>query len=171
MNYYNKIAPGYEELHEQEQMNKLILIAQFINPKPSDTLLDVGCGSGISTRFWSCKTSGIDPSEELIKIAREKDPDSGYLVGAAEKLPFPDNSFDFVISITAVHNFNDIEKALNEIKRVAKNKIVFSILKKSQKADEIKQLISKLFTIEKELEEERDIILIIKKPVSPPQQE
>jgi len=160
MNYYDKIAPGYEELHGQEQLKKLNLIAQYINPKLSDTLLDVGCGSGISTRFWKCKRFGIDPSEELIKLAREKDKDGDYLIGTAEKLPFPGNSFDFVISITAVHNFNDIGKALNEIKRVAKNKIVLSILKKSQKIGEIKQLISGLFTIEKEINEEKDIILI-----------
>ncbi|MBW2993194.1 methyltransferase domain-containing protein [Candidatus Woesearchaeota archaeon] len=160
MTYYNKIAPGYEELHEQEQLNKLIHITQFIEPKPNDNLLDVGCGSGISTRFWQCKTFGIDPSEELINIAKQKDPDGDYLIASAEKLPFPDKSFDIVTSVTAIHNFNDIEKALNEIKRVAKDRVVLSILKKSEKAGKIKQLISSLFEIEKEIEEDQDIIFM-----------
>ncbi len=160
MNYYNQIAPGYDELHEQEQLNKLIYITQFIEPKPSDVLLDVGCGSGISTRFWQCKTFGIDPSEELIKIAKQKDKEGDYIIASAEKLPFPDKSFDIVTSITAVHNFKDIEKALNEIKRVAKGRVILSILKKSEKAGKIKQLISSLFEIEKEIEEDKDVIFM-----------
>ena len=59
-----------------------------------------------------------------------------------------------------MHNFNDIEKGLSEINRVAKNKVILSVLKKSPNAEKIKQLITSIFNVEKEIEEEKDIIFI-----------
>jgi ubiquinone/menaquinone biosynthesis C-methylase UbiE len=160
MEYYNTIAPGYEELHEKEQLKKLNLISQYIKPEPNDRLLDVGCGTGISTRFWKCKRAGIDPAQQAVRIAQKRDPDGNYLIASAENIPFPDKSFDLVISITAVHNFKNPEKGLSEIKRVAKGRVVLSVLKKSARFSQIKSLIKKLFAIEKELEEDKDIIFI-----------
>lgn len=160
MGYYNTIAPGYEELHEKEQMKKLNLVSQHINPKPDETILDVGCGTGISTRFWKCRRAGIDPAQQAVRIAQKKDPGGNYLIASAENIPFPDKSFDFVLSITAVHNFRNPEKGLTEIKRVAKNKVVLSVLKKSARFSQIKSLIKRLFIAEKELEEDKDIIFI-----------
>ena len=160
MEYYNAIAPGYEELHEKEQLRKLSLIAQHVKPDSNHALLDVGCGTGISTRFWKCRRAGIDPAQEAIRIAQKRDPDGNYLIASAEKIPFPDKSFDIVTSITAVHNFNDIEKSLTEIRRVAKDKVILSVLKSSPKADEIKTLIRSIFAISKEIEEDKDIIFI-----------
>lgn len=160
MNYYNKIAPGYEELYKKEQLKKLNLIAKHIKPNPEQKLLDVGCGSGISTRFWKCKRTGIDTSQELIKIARQKDAEGDYLIASAEKIPFPDDLFDIVTSVTAVHNFRDIERGLREIKRVAKEKVVLSVFKESAKVNEIRTLIRKLFSIDAEFEEDKDIIFI-----------
>ena len=79
----------------------------------------------------------------------------------AESLPFKDKSFDVVISITAIHNFNDIESSIKEIKRVAIKKIAISVLKKSKKFSYIKSLIKKHFPNFKTLEEEKDIIFIL----------
>lgn len=160
MSYYNQIASGYEELHKEEQLKKLNLIAKHFQPKQSDALLDVGCGTGISTRFWDCRRAGIDTAEELIKIAKEKDREGIYLAASAEKIPFESKSFDIVTSITSIHNFNNLEKGLSEIKRVAKDKVILSILKKAKDADETKAAVRQLFCVEKELEEEKDIIFI-----------
>ena len=44
----------------------------------------------------------------------------------AENLPFKDNAFNFVVSITAIHNFSNIEKSLEEINRVGRNEFVFN---------------------------------------------
>ena len=163
--YYDSIAKGYEELHGEEQLRKLNVIKNYFSPKEHNKLLDVGCGSGISTRFFSCKRTGIDPSEELIKIAREKDPFGKYFVGFAENLPFKDNFFDYVISLTAIQNFKDITKGLSEIYRVGKKYSVLSFLKKinSQKRNLIEQEIKKLFKITKMVEQEKDIIFICEK--------
>ena len=159
--YYNTIAPGYEELHEKEQLKKLKLIALYIKPEPSDKLLDVGCGTGISTRFWKCNRSGIDPAQAAVRIAQKRDPYGNYMIASAENIPFPDKTFDIVISITAVHHFKNLKKGLSEIKRVARGKIILSVFKKSARFNQIRDLIKEQFTIEKKLEEEKDIIFLL----------
>lgn len=157
MTYYDDISEGYEELHKEEQLKKVELIKLHFHPKKNDKLLDVGCGTGLTTVPWDCNRHGIDPAKKLIARARLSDIIE-YEVAAAENIPYPDNYFDHVVSITAIQNFNDIKKGLNEIKRVGKNSFVISALKKSQKIDEIKNLIYSLFNVKKEIEEDKDII-------------
>ena len=62
-----------------------------------------------------------------------------------------------------IQNFEDISQALSEIKRVAKPdaQIIISCLKKSSKLDSIKSLLHKFFKLDKELEQDKDIIFII----------
>ncbi len=137
MAYYDSISRGYDELYAEEQIKKLKIIKDKINIGKYDTLLDVGCGSGVSTEFfdWVENKTGVDPSKELIKIAKKKNPQTNYLVGRAEELLFKNGEFDFVLSLTAIQNFEDIEKGLKEIRRVGKASARFalSFLKKSQK--------------------------------------
>ena len=157
-NYYDSIAEGYEELHKEEQLKKIAIIKQHFSPSPKERLLDVGCGSGITTGPWGCQRYGIDPSRELIRKAVAKDKGIKYLIAAAENIPFPNGFFDHVISITAIQNFDDIEKGLQEIKRVGKYSFVLTFLKKSKKKEMIEKLIKKHFTISKIIEEEKDMV-------------
>ena len=164
--YYDQIAEGYDELHKEEQLKKIAIIQTLLKkhkllPTENQTLLDVGCGTGISTRCWQAKATGIDPSKKLIEIARLKEDRCTYLIGKAEQLPFPDNSFDIVISITVIHNFSDIEQGLKEIQRVGKNCYVLTFLKKTQHAQAIKKIIYELFHVLEETEEEKDLIFIL----------
>ncbi|MBR9699573.1 methyltransferase domain-containing protein [Candidatus Woesearchaeota archaeon] len=157
MGYYDDIAEGYEELHEAEQRKKIDLIARFLKPKQEDKLLDVGCGTGLTTEPWPCKRFGIDPAKKLIERARQKDRIT-YKIAPAENIPYPDNYFDYVISITAIQNFQDIEKGLKEIRRAGKKKFILTTLKNSSKTARIKELIEKIFSITNEIEEDKDII-------------
>ncbi len=159
--YYNTIAQGYDRLHEQEQLRKLEIIKKELKITPQTKLLDVGCGTGISSWF-DCIVTGIDPSEELLKIARKKHPKATFIQASAEKLPFPDHSFDVVISLTAIQNFSDIEKGIQEMKRVGKKQFAISYLKKSSKAEHIETIIKQLFLSTKRIEEDKDIIFIFK---------
>jgi len=153
--YYDETSRNYNELHGEEQLNKLRIIADHIEIKTSDSLLDVGCGSGLSAQVFKCNITGIDPSEELLKKCPFK-----TIQASAESIPFPDHSFNVVIAVTCIHNFSNIKKGLEEIRRVGKNKFAFSILKKSAKLNEIELLISKYFRISKRIEEEKDIIFV-----------
>ncbi|MBS3114871.1 class I SAM-dependent methyltransferase [Candidatus Woesearchaeota archaeon] len=152
MDYYDFIAKGYDELHREEQSNKLLIIKNNIKINKKIRILDVGCGTGISSGF-GCFVVGIDPSIGLLKQNNNK-----KILGVAENLPFKNYSFDYVVSITSIHNFKNIKKSINEIKRVGKENFVFSVLKNSKRFDFIKNLIEKNFRIIKVVEEEKDSI-------------
>ncbi|MBL7055161.1 class I SAM-dependent methyltransferase [Candidatus Woesearchaeota archaeon] len=155
--YYSQISKSYNELHKEEQLKKLAVIKKNIEIKNSDLLLDVGCGTGISSQF-NCKVIGIDPSIGLLRLNKKRN----KILAKAENLPFKNNAFDIVVSVTALHNFDNIEKALKEIKRVGKNKFVFSVLKKSKRISRIKTQIKKNFKIKKMIEKEEDILFFLR---------
>jgi len=149
---YKYISKSYNELHKEEQIKKLNIIKK--NLKIIPPLLDVGCGTGISTNFFKVKSIGIDNCKEMIKGVKN------LQYAEAEKLPFKDNTFNTVISVTAFHNFKNMEKALKEILRVSKNNnICITYLKRSKKLPQFKNLIKKYMKF-KEIEEEKDIIIL-----------
>jgi demethylmenaquinone methyltransferase/2-methoxy-6-polyprenyl-1,4-benzoquinol methylase len=161
--YYDKIAPGYDELYMAEQLQKMTSVIAAFGPdvpKRKETLLDVGCGTGISMSVWNCECTGIDPSSELIEIAKKKYPNKNFVVGVAEKLPFPDKSFDIVTCVTAVHNFADVRKAFEEMKRVCKDRLVITLLRKSKKIEDIEKWVIINFKIKRIVMEEKDLIFV-----------
>lgn len=159
--YYNYIADAYNELHELEQKKKLELVKNKLKISKETKLLDVGCGTGTSSQF-ECDVTGIDTSDELLKIAGKRFPHIQFMKTKAEELPFENNFFDVVVSLTAMQNFSNIEKALNEIKRVGKSTFALSYLKKSEKAQMIEKLLASLFPNAEKIEEEKDVIFIVK---------
>ncbi len=152
MNYYNKIAKGYNELHEEEQKNKLEIIKKHLKPK--GLILDIGAGTGLSAKYFK-NIILLDPSKEMLKRAKGK-----KVIAKAEKIPFPDKTFDAIISVTVLHH-TDIRKAVKEIKRVSKPncRYAFTILKKSKNYNKVEEELKKNFEL-KEIDEEKDTILI-----------
>jgi SAM-dependent methyltransferase len=101
-------------------------LAEHYNIKPGDKILDVGCGKAFLLYDFlkvvpGVEIYGIDISPYAIANAKEEIRDR-LQVGNATSLPFPDNYFDLVISITTLHNLHnyDLELALREIERVGK---------------------------------------------------
>jgi len=124
MPYYDETARNYNELHGEEQKRKARLIIQHREMKEEESLLDVGCGTCIATELFPCRTTGIDPSEKLLEQCR-----IDTVKGKTESLPFRDESFDIVVSLTAVHNFDNVRKGLEEMRRVARSDIIFFLRK------------------------------------------
>ena len=94
--------------------------------KPGDKILDVGCGKGFLLYDFTkvvpdLVLHGLDISEYAIDNSKEEIKNC-LQKGNATYLPFPDNYFDFVFSITTLHNLHcyDLEIALKEIERVGK---------------------------------------------------
>ncbi len=83
------------------------------------------------------------------------------VLGKAEKLPFKAGSFDTIVSLTALHH-TDIQKVIPELKRMKASLMVLSILKKSAKCKTIISSFKKNFSSVEMIEEDKDIILIIK---------
>jgi len=157
MNYYDETARGYNELHGEEQLNKLRIIADEIKVSKDTKLLDVGCGTGLSAKVFDCNIVGIDPAEKLLQQSPFK-----TIKAKAESLPFKDHEFDVVIAVTSIHNFDDIEAGLKEIKRVGKDQFALTVLKKANNANQITEKIKEIFKIIQEINEDKDKIFILK---------
>jgi ubiquinone/menaquinone biosynthesis C-methylase UbiE len=88
----------------------------------STDILDVGCGTGnyaaALVAATGCRVSGIDPSREMLARAREAAPWQSLVQGRAESLPFPDNSFDLVMTTDVIHHIRDRHAHFREAMRV-----------------------------------------------------
>src|SRR5256885_2767407 len=75
----------------------------------TDSVLDVGCGTGellvrLAARYPKARLSGLDPVAEMLAVARRKLSDSVELrVGWGNELPWPDGTFDLVVSCNMFH--------------------------------------------------------------------
>ena len=90
-------------------------------------ILDIGCGKGFLLYDFlkvipDAEIYGIDISHYAIANSKEEICDR-LQVGSATALPWPDNHFDLVISITTLHNLHayDLDPALREMERVGKS--------------------------------------------------
>jgi len=98
----------------------------LMNFKPTDRVLDLGCGTGWASRRLARlvpagEVVGIDVADEMLRRAEQAS--SGianvrYLWGSAEKIPAADNSFDKVLSVESFYYYADQGKALDELRRV-----------------------------------------------------
>ena len=101
-------------------------IAQQIRTVPYEALLDVGCGTGFLLDLLvvqkAARYRGLDLSEEMIRVAKGKAiPGAEFVAGSADKLPYPDESFDIVTCSQSFHHYPYPEKAMREAWRVLKN--------------------------------------------------
>ncbi len=102
-------------------------------------VLDVGTGTGLLAielaKVKSCRFDiiSIDISENMIRRAVDNAKQAGvedkirFLVATAAALPFPDNSFDLVISYASLHHWLEPVTVFNEVQRVVKENGSFII--------------------------------------------
>ncbi len=121
-----KISEWYDDWHRQHGIRSwrgesaYPPLVKFLNAKPGNRLLDVGCGTGFFLKAAAesgLDTHGIDVSVEAVKIAKEVSPDSNVFVRSMQKLDGI-GPFDFVTAFGSLEHSPDIEKALAEIYRV-----------------------------------------------------
>lgn len=92
-------------------------VASLIEPGgPNFSLLDAGCGSGgmlatLRRRFPRAELSGIDASEHGVQLTAGRSLGARLSVASVHDLPFPNNSFDFVLSLD-VWSHADVDDAL-----------------------------------------------------------
>ena len=151
--YYDGIAAGYNELHGEEQLKKYRIIADRLQLDTNARVLDVGAGTGIG--YSIIPSIGVDPSPELLK----QHPHPESVVAGGASLPFPDQSFDAAISVTAIHH-TDVPVAIAEMRRVSRGPIAITVLKKSSQASTIIAEALRQLRPLAIIDEEKDHILI-----------
>jgi ubiquinone/menaquinone biosynthesis C-methylase UbiE len=126
---FDERAPGYEQgwrgrLHH-EIAERTARLAQRTAQSPG-RVLDVGCGTGYLLRRLRSQypdaeeLAGIDAAASMIRVAEDGADDArlSFVVGVAEQLPYPDDSFDLVVSSTSFDHWSDQRKGLAECRRV-----------------------------------------------------
>ncbi len=104
-------------------------LLNMMNPSPNQRLVDVACGTGDIAKLFlkytnkSSQITCVDQNKNMIKKGKEKlneFKNLDWVIASAEKLPLPDNSFDFYTISFGLRNTRDINQALAEAYRVLK---------------------------------------------------
>lgn len=131
------VLTAYDELPLWSAMFGLLLLEEvpLANMK---TVLDVGCGTGfplieLAERLGArSHVHGIDPwsgglARAAEKIAARRTPNVTLHEGSADAMPFPDRTFDLIVSNLGVNNFDDRAGAMRECRRVARQGAVLAL--------------------------------------------
>lgn len=102
------------------------IFLDWLAPPGGARWLDIGCGTGLFTELIldtrsAATVLGIDQAAAQIDHARRKPvaQRANFQVGDAQALPFPDSSFDIVVSALVINFIPDRPRALSEMRRVA----------------------------------------------------
>ena len=118
---YNRMAAEFARTRGGLPQDLLDLKRYIVK---GEKVLDLGCGNGrFSELFDADDYVGVDVSEELMRLAKEKYPNREFVSINATNLPFPDNSFDKVFCLAVIHHIpsKQMRQAfLAEAKRVLK---------------------------------------------------
>ena len=123
---YARLAPIYDRRWAFYIHQSIAATLNCLNLEAPHRILDLGCGTGklldsLSSLFPDAKLVGLDFSQEMLNIAKERLSDGVELhFGSDNNLPFPDQSFDLVISTSAFHYFPNPVMAIREATRVLK---------------------------------------------------
>jgi ubiquinone/menaquinone biosynthesis C-methylase UbiE len=123
---YDKLAADYDRRWRWYIAQTLAFLKASISFDPSERILDIGCGTGELERLILSENPeqriiGIDISEKMLGLARKKCSTystATFLRANASALPFPDHSFDLVVSASAFHYFDPPMACLREMRRV-----------------------------------------------------
>ena len=124
VNIYNHYRPAPPVDIIQQSLN-------YLNKSKGLTIIDIGCGTGISTRVWSDyaeKIIGVEPSEEMVGKAREltKNTNIKYQQGYSNATNLESNSAD-IISCSQSFHWMEPKSTLKEIDRLLKDNGVLVI--------------------------------------------
>lgn len=120
-------ARAYEDLHVPALFREWCpRVLDAAGVKPGHEVLDVACGTGVLAREAARRVgprgrvAGVDPGPGMLAVAAELAPQVEWREATAESLPYPDESFDAVVSQFGLMFFSDRPQALGEMARVLK---------------------------------------------------
>jgi SAM-dependent methyltransferase len=127
----------------------------YVSIRPSDTVLDIGCGGGrtvarLATIASEGKVFGIDLSEESVAAARKTNRrlvENGRVdirPASVSHLPFDDDTFDVVTAVETHYYWPDLVSDLREIRRVLKPGGTFVIIAEAYRGGKYDRLLQRL---------------------------
>jgi ubiquinone/menaquinone biosynthesis C-methylase UbiE len=134
--YYERRAPEYDDWwlgtglfvdrHRpgwDEERTALTRTLEALSPART---LDVACGTGFLTQHLRGEITGLDQSPSMLELARAKVPKGRFVQGDALELPFPDDSFERVLTCFFYGHLeeDDRQAFLREARRVAGELVV-----------------------------------------------
>ncbi|MBZ7935088.1 MULTISPECIES: bifunctional demethylmenaquinone methyltransferase/2-methoxy-6-polyprenyl-1,4-benzoquinol methylase UbiE [Campylobacter] len=142
---FNEIAPSYDKANRILSFGVDISWRKFACKKVLKyykpdfiNIVDVACGTGDMIAIWQEKAKmlskniasikGIDPSEGMLEIAKQKFPNIDFIQAKAQNLPLESQSVDIVSISYGIRNVVERKQALNEFFRVLKKGGIFVIL-------------------------------------------
>jgi ubiquinone/menaquinone biosynthesis C-methylase UbiE len=129
---WEKAAEAYAT-GEHKAGRELELVVDFAAPTGTERVLDIGTGAGHTALALAPRVSSVvltDPVPMMLATARRLFTEAGirnaeFVEAVAERLPFPDESFDIVTTRLAAHHFDDVALACREVARVLRPGGVF----------------------------------------------
>jgi len=132
---FNYIAPHYDQNNDiisllMHRIIKYDVIRRLPELRDHAKILDLCCGTGDITnllyhKYHKAVITGVDFSEEMLRIARDKNKKLKFEQANCLNLPYPDNSFDLITMSFGLRNTENYDKALDEINRVLKPEGIF----------------------------------------------
>jgi ubiquinone/menaquinone biosynthesis C-methylase UbiE len=116
--YADRDRPGWEE--------ELRTLTRVIAELPTKRTLDVACGTGFLTRHLRGDVVGLDASERMLTVARQRAPSARFVCGDALALPFEENSFERLFASYFYCHLEEADRLrfLAEAQRVARELVV-----------------------------------------------
>ena len=120
MNLFGSLAQGYAEA--RPPLHPLILdrVARRLGNRRFDRALDIGCGSGLSTRplrRLAAHTFGIEVAGSMLPLAAGIAPEARFLAARAEEMPFPGGSIGLLTAAGSL-NYARLDRFFPEAARV-----------------------------------------------------
>lgn len=108
----------YDSIRQLESLYRWLL--RLLQVEPARSLLDAACGKSQLVRMASemgLDACGVDYAHTALRVARRAGP-GAYVTADAERLPFPDNHFDYVTSVGSLEHYMDMERGTRELARI-----------------------------------------------------
>lgn len=126
-NIFNEIAHYYDKVNNIISFGTHYIIKYLcvkeLDIKPRAMVLDLCCGTGDFTKiinkiFPRAKVIGLDFSQNMLKLAKEKNPKGVFIQADCTSIPFSDKEFQYATSGFGLRNIENREKAIAEIYRI-----------------------------------------------------
>lgn len=117
---YDETSSRYDERYAELQSVKYRTIIKYL-PEQAGCILDLGCGTGLlleKLRKRRGLVVGVDASKGMLKRAKSRGKGPRLVLADADSLPFRNDVFDCVVSVTLLQNMPDPARTVRELERV-----------------------------------------------------